>query len=1040
VSLERKGQGLEVPMYGSAGLSITTEDVLAADIRIEDPPVGRRDLWRRLSRPRAFGAALHRALATLADNGASDVATLVEEHSVTALRETDIGPYDFDSSIYAQLAHGAAMGDPGMRRELWNVTQHLGAPLFQGAINSSLDAVHDGPLAVLDAGDEHPQVVVHLSSEFFDYHRTERERFLRFVVELSDVLDVRVVCSHLVKRKLQREHEDDLPASVSEAVQSRSTAPAGARARREATVATAHRALEEYDPSSDDYRGWWRMLWTIYETPAERRRQNDLHQDFRIDVGRTTVSKRITALQDVGIVEKVSINGDQHVRLTPAGVVAVEQFLDEYGRPDDVDSAGRSPEDCGRSTGHTEAAGGQTDVGPSTGGSGSERARETRANGVPLSQRSADSSGADVSDPPNCSAGSVYTARVHGEGQDATDDRPATEAAAAVDDRAPDLDRTAPRSDWMDQYRHEATAAIASDGDIVLSDRPTTDRTTPGDQLVSYSEDRDEVLVSIQGDKSVARVGTRLCEALLSEELLRSALTPRKLDGTDVALGGLETDNVYVLHKGRCIGYLKNEEANGKDFHRRLRQARNELSKLAGRLSDDEGNFDETVASTLTSESLGLAGTVISLFDLLDVDVTVEVEFPEYSRNHHSNRDAITQFVSKLARINSRYGHYSAQRILHEPREDKRSDALGAPKVDRKNPEGKSMANWNLAGPGIDRLATPLREALDDPPVDDLQEDAENFAEFVVNIDVVQGWRREAVVDVLSRMANFKNLRATRRVVAMFRALCRSVLDVARAMDTLKGEPNFARDLDLAELRYGLVEGLPRGRILSDAGGSTVSAVVHSLLAVDGWVSTAQLADLADVTEQSVRDNRTQLEGVGLVHVDEGDVGTANQWRLTLPFKSERGQDHDSESGRLPLLSYGTEADAPVPLFSDDGFAEGLNGAVSVMLYRLGRSLCDEENLREAMTWGGDDDPPDVRPVVDHWPELLPWVDILAALSGHGHRVASDDNLPFVGHEAGGWSRFGGLPSGEEWGRGPLRLSSTVGTLPSQRQSGLNEW
>ena len=107
---------MEVRMVGKSGLTITTEDVLAADIRVEDPPIGRRELWRRISRPRAFPATLHRALATLADDGASDVATLVEEHGVTALRATDIGPYDFDSPIYAQLANGAALGDPGMQR------------------------------------------------------------------------------------------------------------------------------------------------------------------------------------------------------------------------------------------------------------------------------------------------------------------------------------------------------------------------------------------------------------------------------------------------------------------------------------------------------------------------------------------------------------------------------------------------------------------------------------------------------------------------------------------------------------------------------------------------------------------------------------------------------------------------------------------------------------------------------------------------------------------------------------------------------------
>jgi DNA-binding MarR family transcriptional regulator len=1033
---------LEVTMSGSSGLVVTPEDVLTSDVRLNEPPIAPSATWSEIADVgTGFSAALGRALQTVAT--ATDWATLSE--SITAMdglywraikRVYRYATYpNEDETTRERVDRGQAYW------ELLDDTAELGKGRTSTTwgVESSLNDIRDGPLAMLEAADEVPSVVISLSTAFWDYKREQRERWLAWVVEdLADVCDVRFVGSRLTVQRLVSDHREDLPASVRERAKQRCCASTHARARREETVATAERALDDFDPTNENYRGWWRMLWTVFETPAERRQQSKLHEDYRIDVGRTTVSKRISALEDAGLVEPTTIDGAKHVRLTPAGIVAVEEYLDEFGRPDDRESANSGVSPSGRSsvsavgaTGNTGEAGRHTETGPSTCGTGPERARETRANGVRGAERSADQSGADVSAPPTSSAGSVYTARAHGRGEGRPEDRPAAEATAATAGAGRDGDRTSPRSHWMDRYRHEATVSVASDGDFALCDRPATDRTTPGDQFVSYSDDRDEVVVSVEADKSVARLGVRLCEALLSEKLLLSALTTRKLDGTDVNLGGLETDNIYVLHKGRCLGYLKKGEANGKDYRRRLRQARDDLSKLAGQLSDDEGRFDNAVASALASESLGLAGTVISLFDLLDVDVHIEVEFSNYSKNHHSNRGAVTRYLSKLHRIASRLGHYSAQRTLYEPRDKKRSDALGAPNVDNSDPTGEAMASWILAGPGIDKIASSLRSALDDPPEDELQDDAENFAEFVVETDVVQGWRREAVVEVLSRMATFKNLHATRQVVAVLRALTGSVLDVARAMDRLQAE-ELDRELDLAELRFALVEGLPPGRILPETGDSTVSKAVHALLAADEPVSSAELARRAGgITTQSLRDNRDLLEAAGLVHVEEGDAGEANHWRLSVPFKSER---HASLLGSAsPRISMDAVTH---DLFRFDEFSGTVSEAVGLMLEKLGRE--DEEVRTAVRDWQGG--PPDLRPVVERWPDLRPWLDVVAALSGHGFRRTSDEETATVKHGTGGWSRVGGPPTGEEWARGLLRLTGTVGTRPPQRQTGLTEF
>lgn len=1031
------------------GLAITTEDVLDADARLQEPPIAPSTTWAELSDLGSdFADALGRALQTVAT--AADWATLSE--SITAMDglywraikrvyryathsdgETAQERMDRGTPYYQLLADTAALGQ-GRTSTTWGV-------------ESSLSDIRDGPLAMLEAADETPQVVVNLSSTFWTHKREQRERWLAWVVEdLADVCAVRVVGSRLTVRKLLDDHRADLPASVRQTAKQHFDSPPGGRARRAETVAQADEALEQFDPASDRYREWWEMLWTVYETAAERRRQTELHQDVRIGVGRTTVSKRVTSLKEAGLVEKPEINGATHVRLTPAGIVAVEQYLSEFGRPDDrresaesaESPAGRSPESCG---------------GP-TGGSGSERARETRATGdcgSAEAERPAGQSSGDVSDPPNSSAGTVLPPREHGRGEDGHDDRPAAAADAATAD-ADRSGRTTPRTAWMDRWRHDSLRSVASDGDVTLADRPATDRESHGDTVVSYDDDREEVAISVRGDKSVARMGTRLCDALLSEKLLRSVLTPEKLDGSDVNLSGLEENNVYVLQKGRCIGWLKRDEADGEALQDRLRAARNALTELAGRLTNDEGQFDPVVASEVTTDALGLFGTAAHLLDLLDVDLTVEIEFPEYSRDHHSNLTTICQFVSKLVRITSRYGHYSAERTLYEPREEKREDALGAPVVDHRDPNGTSLVNWVLAGPGLDKLAQPLQIALEDPLKADLQEDALNFAEFAVPVDVVQGWRREAVAVLLSRMSNWKHLDATRQAIAVLRALCASVHDVGRALSRLGGEESRwdSRDLRLDDLRFALAEGLPPGRILPDAGAGTVSKVVHALLAADEPLAAGTLADRAGVSTQSLRDNRDLLEAVGLVHVDDAEAGGTACWRLTLPFGDEDRDALDAESGALPLVQYGTKGDAPLALFDGERFNEGLHFGTEIMLARLGWSLSDDDDLREAIWWGGPDDPPDVRPVVDQFTSLRPWVDVLAALSGHGWRQsvaqAADDrsdvleDLPKVPHRTGGWSRTGGEPTGDEWGRGPLRLSSTVGTRPPQEQAALSDF
>ncbi len=101
--------------------------------------------------------------------------------------------------------------------------------------------------------------------------------------------------------------------------------------------------------------------------------------------------------------------------------------------------------------------------------------------------------------------------------------------------------------------------------------------------------------------------------------------------------------------------------------------------------------------------------------------------------------------------IASRYEIFTAERVLYEPREHKREDSLSFD-VDDADPVGECPVSWRLEGPGIGKLADPLEQWLENPRDKELQVDAEKFAPFRIDADVVQAYRRETVAETLARM------------------------------------------------------------------------------------------------------------------------------------------------------------------------------------------------------------------------------------------------------------------------------------------------
>jgi len=108
---------------------------------------------------------------------------------------------------------------------------------------------------------------------------------------------------------------------------------------------------------------------------------------------------------------------------------------------------------------------------------------------------------------------------------------------------------------------------------------------------------------------------------------------------------------------------------------------------------------------------------------------------------------------------------------------------------------GTAAGSWTIVGPGVGRR----RDTLEDGPDRlELAEDGENFAEFAVPHERVDGSRREAYAVLLARLLPFKSLESTRKALALLRALTGSVYDAAVGREQLGA--GDGRELDLGDL------------------------------------------------------------------------------------------------------------------------------------------------------------------------------------------------------------------------------------------------
>lgn len=151
------------------------------------------------------------------------------------------------------------------------------------------------------------------------------------------------------------------------------------------------------------------------------------------------------------------------------------------------------------------------------------------------------------------------------------------------------------------------------------------------------------------------------------------------------------------------------------------------------------------------------------------------------------------------------------------------------------------------------------------------------------------------------------------------------------------------------------------------ASGMTASRSTESL-------STSDLAELADVSRQSIRDNCAyfeRLDVMGLLDIDDGKEGCADRWSASFPGAGR--DDLDTDDVAVHILGsppWGAEA-------------WGLGEAVQEILLRLtddmGQSLgiaFAGEAAQSAFT--GPPDERSLQPLVSQYEELRPLVGLVA--------------------------------------------------------------
>lgn len=874
-----------IPQDSPPDLTLDVQAPVEHDVYVRDAPLAPTDLWREMFDPWSDDSQLAGQFVT--------AVRVLAAGRDQAEFHAELESVDALQETYRTVCEWLAGSDEDER--FWyalSVTRSLGSGRPLGLKTFPYD-IRTGPLEVLDLVGVEPTIAVDVDAiwseaDGWSVRRSQRETLLEFLGWVAEVARVHVIASPATISKLRQDHADDLPEGVADAPHPVLTERALSDADRE----QAQAALDEIPVDGRE----WDILRVIEENGGECERRT-LYNDVRLSASPGSIRDALATLRSWSC---VASNGAQNAKvevLTPTGEAALDVYRAQHGRKTELSDFANAAE-----------------TGPEN--------------------RLADAvySGASTRDPP---AG----------------DRPDGEASAGRTPRwsgRVDVDYV---PNWS--RHHAAVASAPENGGIGVVDRPMEKRTRrDGDEdgripWWGYDEDRDEVLVSYEWHGPRAGMVCNV-RALLSDPAFNEIFTVDALDGEAGNLSGLLDGNEWALRTLRQLGYLKSG-MSAAEYRDALREARDDFVQLTSDINREEDQPE--LYATILRLGHGLSTIAADLYDLLGIHVVREISIPNFNRDYWGRSErvrSLLKFLSMRMTQSSRYGEYSAWRVLCEPRPEKRQVIGEGPTVDAADPRGTVQGSWVLVGKGVSKLRPEL-ERLDQQGVD-LQEDEPGFQPFVLDV-TLENRRRKPIARAAKRMLAQRGLKPTSEAIAILEAFCGDAYDATAAIGALQGE-GIPREVRINEIKYGLSQ-LDVDRIMPEIA-PTKRKVLKALLCADDPLTQTEIAERGGFSTRSFRNHRDELEAFDIIETtDDG------RYRLTISYRGE--------SNRVPF-----DVDSSMTLAQD-------------VLWEAAYDLIEDPER-----FGDLDDPQlrglfhpiDFEQLGRDWPEIEPWISIAAGLTG----------------------------------------------------------
>lgn len=846
-----------------------------------------------------------------------------------------------------------------------------------GALGTTVEDIYSGPLALFGGVSVSPSVAIRLprAEKLTDIHSSTRNAFAKFVSRLSEGFEVTLYGSEHDVETWWLTYRNALDADFDYVI-SGEEPPLLEEGPHSKSKTTVGAILSEGLSKTQ-----WRVLDHLFEDAAGASTYHSLQHDSRIPATYETLRHVVSKLVDDNLVTTYTDStlggGRRALILTETGRAAVRQKNAEIGREMQISDFSQTP--------------------------------------------------GNISDNPRVPRPKDGRGGEGGPQQETPEDDPPAGAASHPSGLIPI------RS--LDCRDHDVLAAAAPNGGILVANRDTEG--TPDHRshpFVSYDlQDEREVVVSAEWKGAVP--GMVAFTRVLTEDPLLSAVEEEM---------GPEFENLPLsrLRLSRCsqIGWLGKKVRDAETFINRVRQANvrlmDLLSRRASLFREGDNEAARNLGSSILSLCQGLVGSMTWVLHHLDIDLIRHFKIPEYMRDFHSSggenpfrrRESLLRTVTLMMTIGSAKDAYPAQRILFEKRTEKREYLWGTPDVST-NPIGQVIGSLVITGKGVENLVDPDRgpsvaDALSSPGP--LQTDGEHFCPFRVSSPLVKGGDEDAVRRVVNRMCGRKNLTPDASTAPLMSALATDAIAVGKAFHSLSRE-SFRRRIRLDEVRRAL-SSLDVDNLLSRSVPSSARAILSVLLEHEGdGLSQRELAEAADITTRTVRNNAEILTALNVVECMDRGPGLGQSWRCTLPTNEERYSDRDAVPVRIHTEMSDDGRDRDLLTDGEDVPHERLYGAdrtlpsspnIVTIIGNLATALTDR-SIAESYRVGDMFDLPAMTREIEGFTE---WLDIAMSFSGHVLDPDAFDDPP-ESHVGASNSVFGTLPKAQQ-----VSLPSTPAT------------